>query len=101
MDITASVAGPTATPPTPRPKGKTAEETAHSFEAVFIGQITKMMMDTTQVSDTFGGGHGEEMFRGVLAEQLGTVITKNGGIGLSSVVMKEIVRLQGGADHVD
>jgi Rod binding domain-containing protein len=102
MDITAPAAGRTgAATPAPLPKGKTAAETAHSFEAVFIGQITKMMMDTTQVSDTFGGGHGEEMFRGVLAEQLGTVITKNGGIGLSSVVMKEIVRLQGGASHVD
>jgi len=104
MDIAApsTPAAVAAAPATPsRPRGKTAAETAQAFEAVFVGQITKMMMDTAEVSDTFGGGHGEEMFRGVLAEQLGTTIAKGGGIGLSSVVMKEIVRLQGGASHVD
>ncbi len=95
---TATAAAPAAPP---RPRGKTAAETAQAFEAVFVGQITKMMMDTAEVSDTFGGGHGEEMFRGVLAEQLGTTIAKGGGIGLAPIVMQEIVRLQGGASHVD
>jgi Rod binding domain-containing protein len=104
MDIAAppaTAATTSAAVAPPRPHGKTAAETAQSFEAVFVGQITKMMMDTAEVSDTFGGGHGEEMFRGVLAEQLGTVIAKGGGIGLAPIVMQEIVRLQGGAGHVD
>jgi Rod binding domain-containing protein len=96
---TGAAPGAAATPP--RPHGKSAAETARSFEAVFVGQITKMMMDTAEVSDTFGGGHGEEMFRGVLAEQLGTVIAKGRGIGLAPIVMQEIVRLQGGSGHVD
>ncbi len=101
MDIAASSTAVAGAAGPPRPHGKTAAETAQSFEAVFVGQITKMMMDTAEVSDTFGGGHGEEMFRGVLAEQLGTVIAKGGGIGLAPIVMQEIVRLQGGASHVD
>ncbi|WP_332908775.1 rod-binding protein [Sphingomonas mollis] len=100
MDIVPTAAS-TAPPVPSRPAGKTPAETAKSFEAVFVGQMTKLMMDTAEVDGNFGGGHGEEMFRGVLAEQLGTTIASGRGIGLASIVMKEIVRLQGGAAHVD
>ena len=72
-----------------------ARRTAQAFEASFVGQMTKLMMETAQVDGDFGGGHGEEMFRGVLAEQLGTTIASGRGIGLAPIVMKEIVRLQG------
>jgi len=75
-----------------------AERTAKAFEAVFLGQMTQMMMSTVQTDATFGGGHGEEMFRGVMAEKLGLAITDAGGIGLSKHVLAEIIRLQGGSD---
>ena len=74
-----------------------AKATADAFEAVFLGQMTQMMMSTVD-DPTFGGGHGEEMFRGVLAEKIGTAITQSGGIGLSRHVLSEIIRLQGGGD---
>lgn len=71
--------------------------TAREFEAVFLGQMTQLMMESLETGE-FSGGHGEEMFRGVLAEQLGTAISQRGGIGLAPAVMDQIVRLQGGGD---
>ncbi len=71
-------------------------KTAREFEAVFIGQMTKIMMDTAPTDGPFSGGHGEEMFRGVLAEQMGNAIAKRGGIGLAPAVLAQIVKMQGG-----
>ncbi len=77
-----------------------ARHTAEAFEAVFIGQMTKLMMESAETDGPFSGGHGEATFRGVLAEQLGTRIAARGGIGLAPHVMQEIIRLQGGNGDV-
>lgn len=73
-----------------------ARAAAKAFEAVFIGQMTKLMMETAPTEGEFSGGHGEEMFRGVLAEQLGTAIANGRGIGIADQVLAEIVKLQQG-----
>lgn len=73
-----------------------AAKTAQQFEAVFLGQMTKLMMESVPTDGPFSGGHGEEMFRGVLAEKLGDEMAKRGGIGLAPAVMDQIIRLQGG-----
>lgn len=80
----------------PAASDERASKKAHEFEAVFLGQMTKLMMDSVQQDSNFSGGHGEEMFRGVMAEQIGNVIANGRGIGLSRDVMAEIVRLQRG-----
>lgn len=75
--------------------GPSAEKTAQEFEATFIGQMTKLMLESVPSDDQFSGGHGEEMFRGVLAEKLGGEIAKRGGIGLAPIVLDQIIKLQG------
>lgn len=82
-------------PQMPRPKADAAA-TAREFEAVFVGQITRMMMEMVETGDEFSGGHGEQMFRGVLAEQMGGEIAKRGGIGLAPAVLAQIIKMQGG-----
>jgi peptidoglycan hydrolase FlgJ len=89
MDIGSIAAG------APTPKREAAEKTARDFEAVFAGAIAKLMVESSEVSDGFAGGHGEEMFRGVLAEQLGTEMAKRGGLGIAPAVLDQILRLQG------
>ncbi|MDY1009925.1 rod-binding protein [Sphingomonas sp. CFBP9019] len=74
-----------------------AAQTAKSFEAVFLGQMTQMMMATVETDGAFSGGHGEEMFRGVLAEKLGTAIAAAGGVGLAPAVLRQIIALQEGS----
>lgn len=71
--------------------------TAKNFEAVFLGQMTRLMLESVQQGDgEFSGGHGEEMFRGILAEKLGNAIAEKGGIGLAPVVLDQIIKLQQG-----
>lgn len=87
---------PAATIPVrPSGNGKTPAETAEAFEAVFIGQMTSLMMETAGSGGEFSGGSGEEMFRGLLAERIGDAIAKRGGIGLAPAVAEQIIRMQG------
>lgn len=95
-EIRTDIAAPAAPLPTaPRCETK-AEATAREFEAVFLGQMAKLMMESVEMGDEFSGGHGEEMFRGVLAETLGTEMAKGGGVGLAPAVLEQIIRMQGG-----
>ena len=98
------VSSPPAMPATPSPNDlanrASAQKTAREFEAVFIGQMTQLMMESVPADGEFSGGHGEQMFRGVLAEKLGTAIAKRGGIGLAPAVMEQIIKLQGGTTDV-
>lgn len=95
-DVRTNMAAPAATsPPAPRRETK-AEATAREFEAVFLGQMAKLMMESVELGDEFSGGHGEEMFRGVLAETLGAEMAKGGGVGLAPAVLDQIIRMQGG-----
>lgn len=71
-----------------------ARAAARDFEAVFIGQMTKLMLESGGEPGAFSGGHGEALFRGVLAEQLGNAIARGGGIGIADSVLAEIVKLQ-------
>lgn len=77
-----------------------AQKTAREFEATFIGQMTQLMLESVPSDGEFSGGHGEEMFRGVLAEKLGGEIAKRGGIGLAPFVLDQIIKLQGGKPDV-
>lgn len=84
---------PSAATQMPR-QAKDAVTTAREFEAVFIGQMTKLMMETVDTG-SFSGGHGEAMFRGVLAEEMGNAIARNGGVGIAPSVMAQIIKMQG------
>lgn len=82
-------------PPKPTtPFEKKARETADSFEAVFLSQILKSMSLGLKSDGPFGGGHSEEVFRDVLNEEIATQISRNGGIGLSDSVYREILKTQ-------
>lgn len=74
---------------------------ARDFEGVFAGQITKILLKTVEQGEDFNGGHGEEMFRGVLAEQIGNQIAKGKGLGIASAVEAQIIRLQGGSNRAE
>ncbi|MBO9623731.1 MAG: rod-binding protein [Sphingomonas sp.] len=88
---------PPVTPEKPLPKVNPKQaDTAKSFEAVFLGQMTQMMLESVEQDGEFSGGHGEEMFRGVLAEKLGTEIARRGGVGLAPVVLDQILKMQQG-----
>ncbi len=78
---------------TPRPGGRMAEK-ASEFEAVLLGQLAKTMLETVELGD-MSGGFGEEMFRGVLAETIGSEMASGSGIGLAPAILQQLIKAQG------
>lgn len=71
-----------------------AEKAAKDFESVFVSEMIKPMFDMIDVDDTFGGGKGEEVFRGMMVQEYGKMITAQGGIGIADRVKAELLREQ-------
>jgi len=94
MDVSAPAPTPAVAPGAA--PGAAERKTARAFEEVFVGQMMQLMMGTVGADPNFGGGHAEEMFRGILAEKMGAAVTERGGLGLAPRVLDEIIRLQGG-----
>ncbi|GAB5349263.1 rod-binding protein [Alteriqipengyuania sp. 357] len=72
-------------------------ETAKEFEAVFLGEMSKLMLESVELGDEFSGGHAEQIFRGLLAEKLGGEIARRGGVGLAPAVMEQMIKMQEGS----
>ena len=67
---------------------------ATEFEAQFLSQMLAPMFETIQTDPTFGGGHGEDMFRSLLTNEYGKQITNRGGLGIGDAVYRELLRAQ-------
>lgn len=71
-----------------------AREKADEFEAVFVAQMFKPMMESIPTDGPLGGGNSEHMFRSLMIDEIGKDIVKQGGVGLSDSIYKEILRMQ-------
>ncbi|MEX0297816.1 MAG: rod-binding protein [Kordiimonas sp.] len=67
---------------------------AEDFEAVFLSQMIKPMFDTLPTDTMFGGGQAESIYRGLMVEEFGKSVAKNGGIGIADSVYRELLKLQ-------
>lgn len=72
------------------------DQAARDFEAMFVTEMIRPMMDTIEVNDTFGGGKGEEVFRGMLVDEYGKLVARTNGIGLASHVKAALIAAQSG-----
>jgi peptidoglycan hydrolase FlgJ len=77
----------------PSVKAKLREK-ANDFETMFLSQMLAPMFDTLEVDETFGGGHGEEMFRSLLTNEYAKQISSNGKLGIADQVYSELLRAQ-------
>lgn len=91
------IEGPKAALPDPGRAKRLADAkaTSQEFEAVFIGEMTKLMIETRPENSLLDGGNAENIYQGMLSEQMGKAIAKNGGIGLAPHVFNEILKMQG------
>lgn len=86
-----------ATRPPKLPAAKTpaeARRAAEAFEAFFLSQMVGHMFAGVESDPMFGGGPGEKVYRSMLFREYGAAIARSGGIGISDLVQKEILRLQ-------
>ena len=75
------------------------EQTASNFESVYMSQMLGQMYTDIDPNAEFGGGVGEEMFRGLLTEQYAQKMTAHGKGPLSGVLEKEMLRMQAQASN--
>ena len=68
---------------------------AQDFEASFTSVMLGQMFEGVETSAPFGGGEGEGMFKSFLSDAMAKAMAKRGGIGLGSVIQKEMLRMQG------
>jgi Rod binding domain-containing protein len=79
---------------------KQIEEAAKEFEAVFLSAMLKPMFEQIEIDSNFGGGKGEEVFRGIMVQEYGKMISETQTIGLAEHVKAELLRIQEEANNV-
>ncbi len=67
---------------------------AKDFEAVFISEMVSHMFEGVGTDPAFGGGAGEDMFRGMLIQEYGKQMAKGQGIGISDQLQKMMIQMQ-------
>lgn len=72
---------------------------ANEFETQFLSQMLTPMFESIETDPTFGGGHGEEMFRSLLVNEYGKQMNARGGFGIADSVYRELLRAQEAASH--
>jgi len=68
---------------------------AKDLEGVFINTLMKEMFSSIKTDDSsFGGGFGEETWRGMQAEQFANAMADQGGLGLADQLMPTLLKMQ-------
>ncbi|PCI56050.1 MAG: hypothetical protein COB36_04455 [Alphaproteobacteria bacterium] len=70
------------------------EESARDFEAVFITEMMKPMFDGIKTDGPFGGGKGEEIFRGIMLDEYGKNVASLNVIGIQTQVANKLIEMQ-------
>ena len=70
-------------------------KTAQNFESSFLTTMYETMFSSVPTDSAFGGGPGEDMWKGFLAEAMAKQTSQRGGVGVASSVEKEMLKLQG------
>jgi len=71
------------------------DKTAKDFESSFLNIMFQQMFKDVGANNPYGGGESEEMWKSFLTDAMAKQVVKRGGIGLSGVVEKEMLKLQG------
>ncbi|HYD31004.1 MAG TPA: rod-binding protein [Azospirillaceae bacterium] len=89
-----NTAGKTLKPGEPLPERPELRKSAKEFESMFVGQMISHMFEGMEADETFGGGHGEEMFRGLLVQEYGKQVAQRGGLGIADNVYRVMLEAQ-------
>jgi len=77
--------------------GKSIDETAQNFEAMFATQLLQPMFETVGVNSAFGGGNGEAVMRSFIVQEYGKLIAKSGKLGIAEQVKAVMIKAQEGS----
>jgi len=71
-----------------------AQKAGEDFEAFFLAQMLDQMVAGIPTDGPFGGGSAEFIYRSLLNQEYGRVLSRAGGIGIATQVQSEILKLQ-------
>lgn len=67
---------------------------AVELEGVFLNTLVSEMFKGLETDSMFGGGHAEETWRGMMAEQYASEMAKAGGIGIADQMVTHLIETQ-------
>jgi flagellar protein FlgJ len=70
------------------------KKTAEDFETSFLSEMLKPMFQGLSTDGPFGGGEAEGTWRSFMIDAMAKQTVKAGGIGLTSTVMSEMLKMQ-------
>lgn len=70
------------------------DKASKDFEAMFMAQMLQPMFESVEVNGIFGGGHGEEVMRGMMVQEYGKSLAANSNSKISDAVKSEMIRVQ-------
>jgi flagellar protein FlgJ len=73
---------------------KAVAKAAGEFEAQFVSQMLTQMWQGIETDGYFGGGNGEEMFRGLMINEYGKKIAQSGQLGIADNVRHAMLKMQ-------
>lgn len=73
---------------------KRMQEVAREFEAVFVAEMMKPMFEGIETDNMFGGGKGEEIFRGMMIQEYGKNVSHKDITGIQTQVLNKLIEMQ-------
>ena len=71
-----------------------AKAASNEFESLFISQMVEQMFGESQGSEAFGSEETDEVYKGLMVQEYGKMISRSGGIGIADYVQRELLKQQ-------
>lgn len=72
------------------PEKAKLKQACQDFESIFLNFLLGKMRDTVPKSDLMGSSHGEDVYRGMLDDELAKQMAASGGVGLADTLYRQI-----------
>lgn len=95
-DGAAGTAKPPAAGAVPAAEKARIRRAAQDFEAIFLHQMLKAMRQASGPGKVLLGGTGQKFYQDMMDDELSKAMSRSGGLGLSDLMIRDIVRRQPG-----
>jgi Rod binding domain-containing protein len=71
-----------------------AQRAAQDFESFFLSYMLESLFTGIETAAPFGGGPSEKVYRSLMLEEYGKIMSHRGSVGIADIVQREILKLQ-------
>ena len=64
------------------------------FESMFISQMVENLFTDSVGDSAFGSKESSDIYKGMMTQEYGKIITQAGGIGIAAYIKKELLKQQ-------